>query len=91
MYLGLDLGTSEIKAVVIDGEGQLLASAGEPLEVSRPQPHWAEQNPDDWWQATQRAVGRLRQKLPQQWAEIRAIGLSGQMHGAGSAPGDFME
>jgi len=82
MYLGLDLGTSEIKAVVIDGEGQLLASAGEPLEVSRPQPHWAEQNPDDWWQATQRAVGRLRQKLPQQWAEIRAIGLSGQMHGA---------
>ena len=82
MYLGLDLGTSEIKAVVIDANGQLLASAGEPLEVSRPHPHWAEQNPDDWWQATQRAVGRLRQKLPQRWAEIRAIGLSGQMHGA---------
>ncbi|MGP9418707.1 xylulokinase [Ewingella sp. AOP9-I1-14] len=82
MYLGLDLGTSEIKAVVIDADGHLLASAGEPLEISRPQPHWAEQNPDDWWQATQRAVGRLRQKVPQQWAEIRAIGLSGQMHGA---------
>jgi len=82
MYLGLDLGTSELKAVVIDDQGTLLASTGESLEVSRPQPHWSEQNPEEWWQATQRAVARLRQKLPQQWREIRAIGLSGQMHGA---------
>lgn len=82
MYLGLDLGTSEIKAVVIDSEGKWLASAGEPLEVSRQQPQWAEQNPDDWWQTTHRVIARLRQKLPQQWREIRAIGLSGQMHGA---------
>ncbi len=82
MYLGLDLGTSEIKAVVIDGQGKLLASAGETLNVSRPHPHWVEQNPADWWQATHLAIARLRNKLPQQWGEIRAIGLSGQMHGA---------
>ncbi|SMB57138.1 xylulokinase [Serratia proteamaculans] len=82
MYLGLDLGTSEIKAVVIDNEGKLLASAGEPLDVNRPQPHWSEQNPDDWWQTTHRVIAHLRQKLPQRWREIRAIGLSGQMHGA---------
>ncbi|TPG63494.1 xylulokinase [Ewingella americana] len=82
MYLGLDLGTSEIKAVVIDEQGKLLASAGEPLDVSRPHPHWVEQNPADWWQATHLAISRLRNKLPQQWQEIRAIGLSGQMHGA---------
>src|SRR5471030_96391 len=82
MYLGLDLGTSEIKAVVINEEGTLLASVGEPLDVSRPHPHWVEQNPEDWWQATQRVIARLRTRLPQQWREIRAIGLSGQMHGA---------
>jgi len=82
MYLGLDLGTSEIKAVVIDEQGKRLASAGEPLDVSRPHPHWVEQNPADWWQATHLAISRLRNKLPQQWQEIRAIGLSGQMHGA---------
>ncbi|KAB8308716.1 xylulokinase [Rahnella sp. Lac-M11] len=82
MYLGLDLGTSEIKAVVIDDQGRLLASAGEPLEVSRPHPHHAEQDPQEWWQATQRVISSLRSKLPQRWSEVSAIGLSGQMHGA---------
>ncbi|CND74179.1 xylulokinase [Yersinia kristensenii] len=82
MYLGLDLGTSEIKAMVIDDHGQILASEGEPLTVQRPHPLWSEQNPTDWWQATQRVIGRLRHKIPQRWGEIRAIGLSGQMHGA---------
>lgn len=83
MYLGLDLGTSEIKAVVINDNGALVASAGETLDVQRPHPHWAEQHPDAWWQATQVAVARLRAKIPAaQWAQIQAIGLSGQMHGA---------
>ena len=82
MYLGLDLGTSEIKAMVIDDRGQILASEGEPLTVQRPHPLWSEQNPTDWWQATQRVIGRLRHKIPQRWGEILAIGLSGQMHGA---------
>lgn len=82
MYLGLDLGTSEIKAVVIDDRGQILASEGEPLTVQRPHPLWSEQNPTDWWQATQRVMARLRHKIPQRWGEIIAIGLSGQMHGA---------
>ncbi|WP_025119109.1 MULTISPECIES: xylulokinase [unclassified Serratia (in: enterobacteria)] len=82
MYLGLDLGTSEIKAVVIDDNGTLIASAGEPLEVQRPHPHWAEQDPADWWRATQAVVSRLRAKIPQQWSHIRSLGLSGQMHGA---------
>ena len=48
MYLGLDAGTSEIKGVVIDENGSLLASAGEPLTVQRPHPHWSEQDPADW-------------------------------------------
>lgn len=82
MYLGLDLGTSEIKAVVIDERGMLLASDGEPLSVQRPHPQWSEQNPLEWWQATHKVIARLRGKLPQRWSQIRAIGLSGQMHGA---------
>ncbi|MGM7652408.1 xylulokinase [Serratia marcescens] len=82
MYLGLDLGTSEIKALLMDERGTPLASAGETLNVQRPYPHWAEQNPTDWWRATQNAIARLRAKTPQHWPHIRAIGLSGQMHGA---------
>ncbi|MGA8121890.1 xylulokinase [Rouxiella badensis] len=82
MYLGLDLGTSEIKALVLDAEGKVIASAGEALEVQRPRPQWSEQRPDDWWKATQKVVARLRDQVPQAWANIVAIGLSGQMHGA---------
>lgn len=82
MYLGIDLGTSEIKAMVIDEQGQILACEGEPLTVQRPHPLWSEQDPADWWQATQRVINRLRHTLPQRWGDIVSIGLSGQMHGA---------
>ncbi len=83
MYLGIDLGTSEIKAVVIDGEGQLLALAGTALTVSRLHPRWSEQAPQHWWQATSDTIAKLREQLgAAQFATIRAIGLSGQMHGA---------
>ncbi|WP_044172775.1 xylulokinase [Phytobacter massiliensis] len=82
MYLGIDIGTSELKALLIDGEGEIVASAHAALTVQRPHPHWAEQDPQDWWQACGRVVTELRQQHPQQWAAIRAIGLSGQMHGA---------
>jgi xylulokinase len=83
MYLGIDLGTSEVKAVVIDGEGQLLALAGTPLSVSRPHPRWSEQAPQQWWQATCDTLASLREQLGAAvFAQIRAIGLSGQMHGA---------
>jgi xylulokinase len=82
MYLGIDLGTSEVKLALIDGQGDLLAQAGAPLTVQRPQPLWSEQSPTDWWQATERAVARLRDLQPAALARVRGIGLSGQMHGA---------
>lgn len=82
MYLGIDAGTSEIKALVIDDRGDILATAGAKLDVQRPHPHWSEQDPAAWWQATQRAISELRQKTGEAWSGIRAIGLSGQMHGA---------
>jgi xylulokinase len=82
MFLGIDLGTSEVKALLVDEKGGMVAAAGSPLEVSRPHPRWSEQSPEDWWQATLGAVGRLKETHPTQLASVRGIGLSGQMHGA---------
>ena len=79
MYLGLDIGTSAVKAAVIDDTGSVVDQASAALEVSRPHPLWSEQNPADWWSAANNAVSDLR--LPVRKA-VRAIGLSGQMHGA---------
>jgi xylulokinase len=82
MFLGIDLGTSEVKLLLLGADGRVVGQAGVPLDVSRPQPLWSEQDPHAWWQATEAAVARLRAAHPQAWAEVRAIGLSGQMHGA---------
>jgi xylulokinase len=79
MYMGIDIGTSAVKAAVIDETGRVVDQASSPLTVSRPHPLWSEQNPADWWAATNSAVSDLR--LPLRKA-VRAIGLSGQMHGA---------
>jgi xylulokinase len=81
-FLGIDLGTSEVKALLVDEEGRPVAAGGAPLEVSRPHPRWSEQDPDDWWRATLAAVDGLRERAPAALAAVRGIGLSGQMHGA---------
>ena len=80
--LGIDLGTSELKLALVDAQGALIASAGASLVVSRPHPHWSEQEPQDWWDALVVAARALREKQPEAWADVKAIGLSGQMHGA---------
>jgi len=80
--LGIDLGTSELKLALVDAQGALIASAGAPLTVSRPHPHWSEQDPQDWWDALVVAAKALRAKHPDGWSDVKAIGLSGQMHGA---------
>ena len=82
MYLGIDLGTSEVKVLLLGADHRVLAVAGSPLSVARPQPHWSEQDPADWWAATGAAVAAVRAKAPKEFAAVRAIGLSGQMHGA---------
>ena len=86
--LGIDLGTSELKLALVDADGTLVATAGAPLSVSRPHPHWAEQTPRDWWQALLAAARTLRANHPEAWAGVQAIGLSGQMHGAVLLDGD---
>ena len=82
MYLGIDLGTSCVKIIILDDDEQLIAQASSSLEVSRPQPLWSEQNPADWWQATNLAMQELLDQNPAAIQSIKAIGLSGQMHGA---------
>ena len=81
-FLGLDLGTSALKAVLVDDEQQILADASVPLRTSAPHPAWSEQNPEDWWHALEAAAANLRESAPEAWRGVRAIGLSGQMHGA---------
>lgn len=79
MYLGIDIGTSGVKAILLEEAGDVVAQATAPLPISRPHPLWSEQNPSDWWTATCVAVHRLPVELRQR---VAAIGLAGQMHGA---------
>ncbi len=82
MYLGIDLGTSGVKALLVDDGQRPVALASASLEVSRPHDGWSEQDPADWIAATEEAVGALKLSHPQELAAVRGIGLSGQMHGA---------
>jgi xylulokinase len=82
MYLGIDLGTSALKAVLLADDGRIVAQQSAPLEVSRPHPQWSEQSPTDWWRALTITLGELARAQPQAMRAVRAIGLSGQMHGA---------
>ncbi|MBN9525129.1 MAG: xylulokinase [Alphaproteobacteria bacterium] len=82
MFLGIDLGTSGVKALLVDGDEQIVAQGHAALTVSRPHALWSEQDPEDWWQGTVAALGQLRAAAPAAMAAVRGIGLSGQMHGA---------
>ena len=81
MYLGLDLGTSSVKALIVDASGTAVASQSVPLQVIRRKAGWSEQDPQSWWDATNRAVRSLGAEYPEEMRKITGIGLSGQMHG----------
>src|SRR5512141_880944 len=82
MYLGIDLGTSEVKVVLLEESGEIAASASAPLELFHPQPRWSEQPAESWWEASLAAVGKLQASHPAKLGAVKGIGLSGQMHGA---------
>src|SRR5258706_8699001 len=82
MYLGIDLGTSEVKVLLLDADHQVLALTRESLQISRPRPLWSEQHPDKWRAALDAAIPRLSALHCGAMARVRAIRLSGQMHGA---------
>ena len=80
MYLGIDLGASGVKALLMDDDQRVIGSETTPLNVSRPQPGWSEQDPADWVGAAESALDRLH--AAHGLGRVRGIGLSGQMHGA---------
>ena len=85
--LGLDIGTTGSRAVLVSSDGQLLATSTEFHEAfSSPETGWAEQDPDDWWRAAQAAIQAVVGEFDNE--DIEAVGLSGQMHGAVLLDGD---
>jgi xylulokinase len=77
--LGIDLGTSSVKVIILDTQGRTLSLSKSDYTVTAPQPGWSESNPDEWWSATVSAIQAAMTQAPQ--VKITAIGLSGQMHG----------
>jgi xylulokinase len=73
--VGLDVGTTGVKAIAIDPDGEVVARAERDYPLSTPRPGWAEQNPEDWWRASEAALGELGSD------DVAGIGLTGQMHG----------
>jgi xylulokinase len=82
VYLGIDIGTSGTKTLAINSQGAILASATETYPCYFPKPLWSEQDPEDWWQATIRSVRKTISKAKLKPADVKSIGLSGQMHGS---------
>ena len=80
MYIGIDLGTSGVKAILLNEQGEVVASQTEKLTVSRPHPLWSEQDPEQWWLATDRALKALGKQ--HSLSKVKALGIAGQMHGA---------
>src|SRR3954452_4831386 len=80
--LGIDVGTSGTKTLLIDENGGVLAAATAEYPLSTPRPGWAEQDPRHWWQATQSTIRAVLFKAGISAEDVRGVGLSGQMHGS---------
>jgi len=78
--MGIDIGTTGVKTLVLDEKGKVITSATEEYPIYTPKPNWAEQKPDHWWKATVQTIKKTLRKVKP--AKIAAIGLSGQMHGS---------
>ncbi|ADH60018.1 xylulokinase [Thermoanaerobacter mathranii subsp. mathranii str. A3] len=80
-FLGIDLGTSAVKIILVEENGNVIGSTSKEYPVYYPQPGWSEQNPEDWWNATKDGIRELIIKTGVKNDDIKGIGLSGQMHG----------
>lgn len=78
-FIGIDVSTTASKALVLDDQGQVVASHSSPHDLSTPRPLWSEQDPEQWWQATCQSLRAVLQQIPA--AEVVSVGLTGQMHG----------
>ncbi|MEL6336626.1 MAG: xylulokinase [Pseudomonadota bacterium] len=82
MYIGLDIGTSSVKALLIDAAQRPVHAETAPLTLSRPRPSWSEQDPADWLAATDAVMAGLARAAPEAMRAVEGIGIAGQMHGA---------
>jgi len=82
MYLGIDLGTSSVKTVLMDENQTVIASATASMDVSRAATGWSEQDPASWISGMETTLGELQINHPKHMQAVRGIGLSGHMHGA---------
>ena len=80
ILIGVDLGTSSVKVVAFDREGQMLASAMREYPLLTPKPGWTEQHPEDWWTGTSDALREIAAKIDTE--RVAGISFSGQMHGS---------
>ena len=81
-FVGIDLGTQSVRAIVIDSEtGAVIAAATAEYPLLTPEPQWAEQDPADWWRASQTAISRALELAGDRAADLAGLGLTGQMHG----------
>ncbi|MCB0406272.1 MAG: xylulokinase [Bdellovibrionales bacterium] len=80
--IGLDVGTSGTKALLVDNYGRVLGHQESPHKIHAPKPTWSEQDPNAWWKAADKAVSQLLSRFARCRSNIVAIGLSGQMHGS---------
>jgi len=81
-FLGIDVGTTGCKVVLVNEEGQLVSKAVEEYPLYTPYPNWAEQDPADWWRGTVQAVKKALQAAEINPHLVKGVGLTGQMHGS---------
>jgi len=82
MFIGIDLGTSSVKMILIDHDQNILATSNAALTVQNPKDGYSEQNPEEWINATQQCLEELKSRNPKEFSETIFIGISGHMHGA---------
>ncbi len=82
MYLGLDLGTSGLRGILVDEDGRVICEAEAAISTATPKPGWSEQSPQDWIVACQQVAAQLRSQNQNAFSSLQGIGLSGHMHGA---------
>ena len=79
LYLGVDLGTSSMKVLLVDGKGNVLRSTSQAYPLMMPQPGWSEQDPEQWWAALTVCVPKLLEGID--GAQVAGLSVGGQMHG----------
>lgn len=86
--IGIDLGTSGVKAIIVDNEGQVIFSKIESYDINMVKKGWMEQEPEEWWNGTKKVVGEVVKECGINKEKIKAISFSGQMHSSVFLDGD---